>query len=1216
MRTVCRTQNLAKPIAWASIRLTALTVLVLCAAPWVASAEELRPARFRVTLESPEPIAWQGRLSLSEGRLEKLQPLNLDAVSAAGSSLVNGELRLHHGRPVTRDVFDVTVRSTREAELTLTLPELGVAPISIEAALTEPQTVRVGDSALVLSVARLPSDRLRIETDRRSLIFEPGEEFAFEVLAEPEGIQRGRPWEFVSSLGRGRGGEELWRDETVRVETPAVGASRLPVQVKLPTAEGVYTIRLKATRPAGFLSKFPTTRSAPTSLAERTFQVVVLDSTQRPTVPGAWQETYAFDPRNPSKWARRAPSWMRLGNLPWSTDRPLSSEDDRDAIGGQAVQIAPRGEAEASHWRAYPLPIDQRGEAYAVEVELLGEPGDSLTIAILEPDALGDLRAISGAVTHTVPRWNRSDETRTVRLVVRPRTDSPLLVLANPSKDRPASFGRFRVFRATPMEGRPVPNDRLVAIDWRGCDLPHAVGASHVLAPTGRYEQPDLQSFVETARTLAERVELAGANSAVIGVNEAGSAIYPSTLWKAPRYELGVWADGAADLPRKELLRLIALEFRRRGLRLIPAVRFDAPVVTLERNRDRSEYVAGSPVLAAIQRQALEEVINAIGGRETVAAVAVRATPDGWELLDPSDRPSAATSDRLVDSYRLLAQELQNLAGADARLFVLPEDILSSASLSPGFTPRLGSSDPQAAESIDSMGLFALLSSSGVPIASPFGGQIGLPTRPRLAGSAKLELIREQLSRSEPARVQSFRSDRHAVRLVRSAERLGGESGLDVLLPAIVAEPAAEAAQLAIAASESTELVVVDGAVAAGWTDKPATERRASFARLPISLPEPDASETASVESDVVATATGTRDGGTSIVVVNRSSWNRQASLTIETPHRVRGVVGEAAEWFNPGRHVIDLTFEPHQSLLWRFDKLGVRVLGIRIDPNTAAQRELAEAVADLQARDTTKRRSFTQLPNPSFEQLDETGRLQGWSSGPGVEKDSAGAFDGDTSVRLRSTSAEPAVLTSRGFRMPTTGQIALGMRLRPGVLEPSAELRIDVQQIDGDYRNSTRLTGEQLTASTKSGAASDWLPPVVFPIDDLPLLADGRLRLRFTLTGTGELNLDNLEAEDLVLPLDGFGSIELRREKFALVRLLSASQTLLDEGRLEACRELLDSYWARFLIENFPQHQVDEAIASGEEGTLDRSKPAPAETDESPSLSRRLRGYLPRWWR
>jgi hypothetical protein len=348
--------------------------------------------------------------------------------------------------------------------------------------------------------------------------------------------------------------------------------------------------------------------------------------------------------------------------------------------------------------------------------------------------------------------------------------------------------------------------------------------------------------------------------------------------------------------------------------------------------------------------------------------------------------------------------------------------------------------------------------------------------------------------------------------------------------------------------------------------------------------------------------------------------------VTIQTPQRLRGYavdptrssasLATASQWFDAGDHVLDFDLAPYQSAAWRFAAKGVRVAGVRVDPKPEALRELAEGLADLQSRDTTKRRPFERVLNPSFEEqlprADGTSQPAGWRLGEGASVDSAMAADGVTSVRLRATANQPATFSSEPFATPSTGQLALTLRVLPHQLQPGCELRIDLEQVDGPYRNHAPVAADRLTQPTE-GSAAKWLP-IVFPMDDLPLGTQGEMRLRFTLVGNGELSIDDLRPEDLVLPLDGHGGIDMRAERFAIVRLLQTSQTLLDEGRLEACRTQLDSYWARFLTENYPRRDTAAAIAK-ETPTESPAEATPIE-ETTPSISERLRGYMPRWWR
>ncbi|QDT68464.1 hypothetical protein MalM25_13860 [Planctomycetes bacterium MalM25] len=1223
MRIAKRTDSTPEPRArgWLAV--------ALCLVAGIAQAQPLTPLRLQVSIKSGDqekPLAWRGDLAVSEGRLDKLQPLNLDPNAAAALAIQEGRLRVRHRRPLPRDVFNVTALRSPGGELLITPLASDGEPsepvrVSLDAALSAPQTVSVGEGDALFTIARVANDRMRIETDRRSLLFDPGEEFTFDLLAEPAGVERGRPYDLTATLLRGRGAEEVWRGATTRVEAPAIGAARLPVAMPLPEGEGVYTVRLAATRPPGFLSRFPRSGTPPV-IAERTFQIAVFDASRSPTAPTAWNETHAFEP-GATNWVRRVPEWMRWRRLPWPQAGPLSSEE-----GAPPETVSPRASDGSVHWRAYPLPIEQPGALYAVEVQYEGEPEEALTMALVEPDALGDLRPIGRAVTRPARRWNRGAGAVVMQLTARPRTASPMLVLANPSETAAARFGRIRLLRATEGPAAEPAQERLVALDWSEADLPHALGASHAASPIGRFEQPDLQTHYETAVALADRVLIAGANAALITVNERGGAIYPSESWSTPRFDLGCWADGAGDLPRRELLSLIAQEFRRRGLRLVLGLRFDSAIPSLETPDSPPLYAPTDARTLAAQEAALAEALDAVGDPGVVAGVAVRIASDDWSLLGRHERGATdpGLSDRLRGGYGLLAESLNRRLPVTFPLLLIPGELAEHTALA----PRLGGTSPAAMEYLQRLGLSAVAQNNPLlRVVSPWGGTSGPESSPRSPVAASLETLRESLPHTGPPPAISIRSDRHTLRLRRSAERLRASNGSkppsDLKLEAWIADPIAEGELLAAAAGQATSVVLASGPATAGWRDSAVGERRAELVRTPQPSTVREPSELAGGDIGAIAFDTGAESSVA--LATNHTPWSRRARLTLATPTRMRGErLGAGslsdAEWFEPGQYPVELTLAPHQTIGWRFDGAGVQVVGLRIEPSPDAEEELTAVVADLQSRDTTTRRPFEALPNASFESVKENeengagGPFVGWSASRGVSQDAEVAFVGESSARLVSALSSPSVLTSEPFPMPTTGQLVLGFRVRPGELDPDAELRIELEQVDGDYRNATKLLASQLIPAGGEGEPSDWLPPIVFPIDDLPLLADGRLRLRLTLTGEGAVNLDDLQAEDLILPLDGYGSIELRAEKFALIRLLSATDELLSEGRLGACRELLDGYWARFLVDHFPPHQPEAAHVAEDASREEADEEQPVEEAESPSVSQRLKGYLPRWWR
>lgn len=75
----------------------------------------------------------------------------------------------------------------------------------------------------------------------------------------------------------------------------------------------------------------------------------------------------------------------------------------------------------------------------------------------------------------------------------------------------------------------------------------------------------------------------AGAAGAMVVVYREGAAIWPSRLTRgAPRWDSGVTAEVGLDPVRKDLLGMLCRIHAREGLRLLPAVSFDAPLPAVE----------------------------------------------------------------------------------------------------------------------------------------------------------------------------------------------------------------------------------------------------------------------------------------------------------------------------------------------------------------------------------------------------------------------------------------------------------------------------------------------------------------------------------------------------------------------------------------------------------------------------------------------------------
>ncbi|HYW79726.1 MAG TPA: hypothetical protein VE890_09125, partial [Thermoguttaceae bacterium] len=117
------------------------------------------------------------------------------------------------------------------------------------------------------------------------------------------------------------------------------------------------------------------------------------------------------------------------------------------------------------------------------------------------------------------------------------------------------------------------------------------------------------------------------------------------------------------------------------------------------------------------------------------------------------------------------------------------------------------------------------------------------------------------------------------------------------------------------------------------------------------------------------------------------------------------------------------------------------------------------------------------------------------------------------------------------------------------------------------------------------------------FRFDDLPLQGVPQLKVRFDLSGPGEVWIDDVQLFDLAF--DDNESKELDK----LVMLANAK---LDNGQIGDCMRLLNGYWPRFLEEHVP---LPPAVAVAPKPPQTPVKKPPPQT----GLIDDLKSYLPK---
>jgi hypothetical protein len=565
--------------------------LAVCAPAWLR-AESLK---IRIAWGGGAERIWQGKVTLSEGRLDQPRPLGIEADEPGSMWIQDGALVFRQRSPRTYDGLDLLALAPLSAKLTIQLASPGEtkAPGPIEVPLSSLleglHNADLDSHGNRLLIRRAPDDKLRVEMGRGSMVFAPGETIRFDVVPHLLAADPGSKIRLTTAVLAGRGTQEV---AAPREDQTTLTAEQVPVpiEIALPKQEGVYDVVITAARASSRLSL-----NWNKPLAQRRIQVMVLDR-QSPAAAGESpppQREMEIDPANPRWWERlsKLPHWRRLrsvakGPLGNGRLRPVSHPL------GELVQLAPATSPGDVSWAAYPLSIEEPGQPSVLEVDYPSDIPQTMGISIIEPNAAGAVLPIgldSGVdQAEEVVATAAPPQMLHHRLIFWPRTKTPVVLITNRHDHAPAVYGKIRVLRIGPRLRRAFPAggprpERLLAAYLDRPLFPENFSATQTLGPMSDVGVDDWVTFYEGGTRLVDYLNHVGYNGLVIAALADGSTIYPSeVLGATPRYDTGLFLETGQDPTRKDVLEMLLRLFDREGLRLIPALEFGAPLPELE----------------------------------------------------------------------------------------------------------------------------------------------------------------------------------------------------------------------------------------------------------------------------------------------------------------------------------------------------------------------------------------------------------------------------------------------------------------------------------------------------------------------------------------------------------------------------------------------------------------------------------------------------------
>ncbi len=1290
--------------------------LVACAmvprtAAGQAAAPPVEPLHLQITWGGGDSVAWAGQVTLDQGTLSDLQLIGPNADAAGSVWLEPTGVRVRSLSAQKTDGMEVVATAPSDAKLLLELaPNSQTQPTHVQVPLTElarrPFQMRLDDHGNTLEVHLLPNPPIRLAFNdstrgHANLIFERGDQLTFEIEPVLPASLHGTTLDVETTLTPVRLKEAVWSD-TKKLAVPVDSPARTDVAVPLQVMEGVYTVRVVVARPSGYLrDKFFPGASAP--VAERSFQVVVLD-TQTPASneAGKWDQVLEIDPTNP-RWVEKLPAWTQLRRIPGISNLSHGALGSVRAGAvdlplGRFIELPAAVGIADPHWQSYSLPLQGTGIPHLLEIEYPADKDQYLGVSIVEPGSNGVIQGNPRDAGFFVEGLGRSEvkQRDSYRLLFWPRTQSPLLVITNQHPTFPAHFGKIRVYRRSgPLNEGPrqaTASTRLVAAYVSKPLASESLGVMEAAESADGNRafsgSGDSRSAYETAIRFKDYVQYAGYNSAVVSFVSGGRASYPnSQLLPKAHIAAGRSSD---QLEQADPLELLLRIFDREHLTLVPAVEFAAPISQLEELRRSTdpqssgleligpdgrtwlESIGGRNGLAPyynmldphVQRAMLalvSEIEQRYGAHPSFGGIAVQLSSNGYSQLPPLEwslddatverftrdtgialaRPGtdrfaarqAALTGPHAPAWRTwraqqvaaFYQQMAAIVSNNSRhhLLLTTERLFEHPVVRERIRPNL-LTDNRVLPAMLDLGIDRAMLDRipGIILCSTNFIEPGAPLPDRAvdlevnAAFAALASAKTGDLRSATILFHPELSFRLASFNAVSPFRVSGEMSVHSRTA-----PGGQAVRLPYVQSllQGDPQVVLEGSELPllGHDDVLRSVRR-------IVSAVPVGAQVMAVDKQPVMVRTYSAPNATTILMVNSSPWRiaSQVTLDVSQPTMIEPVSSsedksnESAKSFplRAGRQAWPIALEPYDIQMFRV-AAGTAVADVAgtWEPNAAT--ELKTLLDDLASRDLSAPHAYRALANPSFEPVGGNAQLAGWhlvgnTKSSAISLDATAPQDGKTCLYFRNAGASAAV-ESDAFPIPATGQLSLTVFARGQNIGPATELRLI---IEAESKGQLFQRAARVAAAQAQHPAQQWGRPFAILVNDLPLDSHGQMKVKFELTGPGELWLDNVKLNDLLFPQAKVYE-HSQAEIIRLLQRIHEVQTAYDEGQLRECMQLLDGYWPRFVMAYTPP--ATPAIALGaapEQKTTTPANPPSPESAEPPAtgFQDRLKRMVP----
>ena len=263
--------------------------------------------------------------------------------------------------------------------------------------------------------------------------------------------------------------------------------------------------------------------------------------------------------------------------------------DEKNPQYSSFAQLLPDPTGVQIPWEAYTIPVKEPGKPHLLEIDYLSHVPQKLAVSIIEPNVSGGIFPDSIDSGLVVPVNPLSDQTTdrilNHQILFWPRTKSPMILVMNRDKNRPAVFGRIRLYRAKDdlAVSTPSSHGRVFAAMMTRPEFIEQFSAPRVPCSVGVFGAENWNTVYTGIERLSDYLRVRKYDTLLLSVYADGSTLYPSSQVRpTPKYDSGIFLTRGEDPVRKDILELVARKFQRDSLSLVPLLTFNAPLPALE----------------------------------------------------------------------------------------------------------------------------------------------------------------------------------------------------------------------------------------------------------------------------------------------------------------------------------------------------------------------------------------------------------------------------------------------------------------------------------------------------------------------------------------------------------------------------------------------------------------------------------------------------------